>query len=75
MKKKKNSTRRIRSKGEREKELFYKCKSTCICNGIYDAKDLEESPLCHKIESSIHGKASCHINGKKLVTVLSVMIL
>ena len=33
-----------------EKDLFYRCKINCVCNGACVAKKLKECPVCHKIK-------------------------
>ena len=48
-----------------EKELFYRCKTKCICKGVCAAKHLKECPNCHSIMRSICSKSACKINGRK----------
>ena len=37
---------------EQEKEIFYRCKSKCVCEGVCAAKDLMEWPHCHSVMKS-----------------------
>lgn len=54
-------------KKESEKELFYRCKTKCVCKGICAAKHLRECPNCHSVMRSVCSKGACKINGKKPV--------
>jgi len=45
-----------------EKELFFKCKTKCICKGVCAAKGLQQCPVCNEIKKSVCSKAACQIN-------------
>ena len=53
-----------------QKELFYRCKVQCCCEGECKAKLSKESPKCHSILKSVCSKMACRIDGKKPVMIL-----
>ena len=65
-----NQKKNMQEAKQREKGLFYKFKSICICDGICDVKDLKECPVYHKIKCPVCSKPSCCISGKKTVMIL-----
>ena len=52
---------------EEEKEVFYRCKTKCVCKGECQAKFLRECPNCHSVMKSTCSKAGCQKDGKKPV--------
>lgn len=53
-----------------QKELFFKCKTKCMCKGVCAAIGLKQCPVCSEVKKSVCGKAACQINGSKPVMIL-----
>ena len=45
-----------------QKELFYRCKLQCLCEGPCPARLLKECPHCHSVLKSTCSKMACRIN-------------
>ena len=49
----------LMEKKQNDKELFYRCKAKCSCEGKCAASELKECSVCHDILKSQCGKRSC----------------
>ena len=54
-----------------QKELFYRCKLQCLCEGPCPARLLKGCPHCHSVLNSTCIKMACRIDDKKPIMILS----
>ena len=63
--KKKNDLEAKKQEKAKLNELFYKCKSKCVCKGVCNAKYLKQCPNCNTVMKSTCSKMACQVAGKK----------